>query len=354
MTSTPAAVFPSAPERVLIIKPSSLGDVVAALPVLRGLRRSFPDAHIAWMVSANCAALLRDDPDLDKIVYFDRKKLGRCWWDPSAHAELWALRGMLRRGRYDWTIDLQGLVRSGIFSRWTRADLRAGFADAREGASWFYNHKIATTAEHTVDRNIELARRLGVEAREDDMTLTVSDFGREFADAFCNERGLGGKDFIVCVPPTRWVTKQYPIRCWRRVVGELSKEVPVALLGSPAADERWTCRQVAEGFGPSVVNLAGRTTIPQMVALIARSAGVICSDSAAKFIASAVGADSITLIGPTRVERTGPYPRGRTIVADLPCRGCLKKRCRHITCMESIRPGLVLAAARDMMGRGDL
>ncbi|KKL47681.1 hypothetical protein LCGC14_2333090, partial [marine sediment metagenome] len=194
------AVLPSAPERVLIIKPSALGDVVTALPVLRGLRRSFPDAHIAWMISTSYAELLRDDPDLDEIVYFDRRKLGRCWWDPSAHAALWALWWRLRRGKYDWVIDLQGLVRSGIFSRWSRAKVRAGFTDAREGAGWFYNHKITTTGEHTVARNIELARRLGIDAREDDMTLTVSDSGREFAKAFCSERGLGEKDFIVCVP----------------------------------------------------------------------------------------------------------------------------------------------------------
>ena len=350
----PAAKSPPAPKRVLIIKPSALGDVVTALPVLRGLRRSFPDAHIAWMISTSYAELLRDDPDLDEIVYFDRRKLGRCWWDPSGHAALWALWWRLRRGKYDWVIDLQGLVRSGIFSRWSRAKVRAGFADAREGAGWFYNHKITTTGEHTVARNIELARRLGIDAREEDMTLTVSDSGREFAKAFCSERGLKGKDFIVCVPPTRWVTKRYPIRHWRRVVGELSKEITVALLGSPAEAERLMCRQVSEGLGSSVANLAGRTSIPQMVGLIAASGGVICSDSAAKFIASAVGVETITLIGPTREERTGPYPRGRTIVADVPCRRCLKKRCQHVICMESIRPGLVLAAARDMMGCGDL
>lgn len=346
--------LPQTPSRVLIVKPSALGDVVTGLPVLRGLRRSFPEAHISWMISTSCAELLRDDPDLDEIVYFDRRKLGRCWWDPSAHAELWALRRRLRSGKYDWVIDLQGLIRSGIFSRWSGAKVRAGFADAREGAGWFYNHKITTTTEHTVARNIKLARQLGIDARKDDMTLTVSEAGREFAEAFRSERGLEGKDFIVCVPPTQWATKRYPIRHWRRVVGELSKEITVALLGSGAESERLMCRQVSEGLGASVANLAGRTSIPQMVGLIAASSGVICSDSAAKFIASAVGVEVITLMGPTREERTGPYPRGRTIVADIPCRRCLKKRCSHITCMESIRPGLVLAAARDMMGRGDL
>ena len=86
-----------------------------------------------------------------------------------------------------------------------------------------------------------------------------------------------------------------------------------------------------------------------MVGVIAASAGVICSDSAAKFIAPAVGVDVVVLIGPTRVERTGPYLRGRAVLADVPCRGCLKKSCRHLTCMQMIRPAEVVAAAKEML-----
>jgi len=79
------------------------------------------------------------------------------------------------------------------------------------------------------------------------------------------------------------------------------------------------------------------------------SRGVVCSDSAAKFIAPAVGVDCVTLLGPTQMDRTGPYPVGRGIVADIPCQGCLKKRCEHITCMQSIKPEVVIAAAMDMI-----
>ena len=88
-----------------------------------------------------------------------------------------------------------------------------------------------------------------------------------------------------------------------------------------------------------------------MVGLIAASGGVICCDSSAKFIAPAVGVDVVTLIGPTRVERTGPYLRGRPVVADVACQGCLRKQCRHITCMESIDPEAVIAAAGEMLKR---
>ena len=80
----------------------------------------------------------------------------------------------------------------------------------------------------------------------------------------------------------------------------------------------------------------------------------LCSDSAAKFIAPAVAVEAITLIGPTRPERTGPYLKGIAITADIPCQGCLRRRCRHATCMEMIAPADVVQAAKDMLAKGSV
>ena len=123
------------------------------------------------------------------------------------------------------------------------------------------------------------------------------------------------------------------------------------LLGSPAADERAICAEVAAGMPEGVIDLSGQTTIPQMVALIASSAGVICCDSSAKFIAPAVGVEVVALLGPTRCGLTGPYLRGTAIVADVPCQGCLRRTCRHHSCMELIDPQEVIGAARAMLSK---
>lgn len=341
--------LPAPPKRVLIVKPSALGDVITALPLLRGLRRTHPDAHIAWLVSTTCANILEGDTDLDEIIYFDRKKLGQCWRSPQALAALLGFKRQLRKGNFDWTIDLQGLARSGIFARWTKSPLRAGFADAREGATRFYTHRIETRAKHTVDRNIELARRLGIDATSQDMSLNIQPEAEAFAQKFRAAHALAGLDYIICVPPTRWRTKLYPVRHWRSVAEKLSRRLPVVLLGSSSRAEMKLCSEIAVGLGAGVINAAGQTKLAEMAALIAGSRGVICCDSAAKFIAPAVGVDVITLIGPTRTERTGPYLRGQAIVAEVPCQGCLKKKCRHMTCMQAINPNEVIAAATEML-----
>jgi heptosyltransferase-1 len=89
-----------------------------------------------------------------------------------------------------------------------------------------------------------------------------------------------------------------------------------------------------------------------MVGMLAASAGVVCCDSAAKFIAPAVGVRCVVLIGPTRVEKTGPYRLGRAVVSEVACQGCLQKTCRHRTCMESIAPEVVLRAIDAMIQAG--
>jgi len=334
------------PQRVLIIKPSSLGDVVTALPVLRGLRRTFGDAKISWLLNRQYVPLLEHDSDLDDIIIFDRKLLGRCWRSLRAAAELFRLTHALRRARFDWVIDLQGLFRSAYFAGKTRAPLRAGFADAHECAAVFYTRRLNVRAPHTVDRNIELARQLGIDAARQDMTLQVSPDARRFADEFCRRHGLERGKFVICVPPTRWKTKMYPVRHWRTAVAKISRQAPVVLLGEAA--DRQLCQAVAAGTGDAVINAAGQTGLAEMVAVIAASAGVVCCDSAAKFISPAVGVDAVVLVGPTRVEQTGPI-RGKALLADVPCQGCLRRSCRHVTCMELIDPFNVAEAATALL-----
>jgi len=334
------------PRRVLIIKPSSLGDVVTALAVLRGLRRSFPDASISWLIRPDCAQLVRHDTDLDEVILFDRARLGRAWRSPTAAVGLAKLLIELRTRAFDWVLDLQGLLRSGLLCAFTAATVRAGFADAREGGALFYTHRVRPAASHTVDRNIELARALGIDATGQDMTLQVSPAGESYAARLCEEHGLTPGRFVVCVPPTRWATKRYPPLLWRKVITSLLQRVGVVVLGGPG--DKWFCGQITEALGDGLVDLTGKTSVEQMAGVIAASGGVICSDSAAKFIAQAFGVDVVCLIGPTRPELTGPYRSGTAVIADVPCQGCLKKRCRHTTCMQVIDPADVLEAAESL------
>ncbi len=336
-----------APRRVLIIKPSSLGDVVTAVPVLRGLKRTFPEVQVDWMLATNCIPLLVHDTDINAIVPFDRKGLGKFWRSPKAAGKLWRFLRQIRKGRYDWVLDLQGLLRSAIFTRASHAPLRAGFGDGREGAPLLYNVTHMPLSPHTVSRNIELARSLGINATDADMTLQTSHSGEVYFETLTREQGLDDNGYVVCVPPTRWATKRYPARRWRTVINRLRANHRVVVTGAPG-DEAY-CQTITDGMD-DVLNVTGKTSVEQLVGLIAHGAGVICCDSAAKFIAPAVNTDVVCLIGPTQTDRTGPFPTGEAIVSPALCQGCLRKRCRPTgICMDLIAPSDVVTAAEAML-----
>ena len=130
--------LPSPPRRVLIIKPSAIGDVVHTLPVLALLRRRWPEARIDWLVTPACAGLLDGHPLLNEVIRFERREYGRSWRSPRTLAALLAFAKGLRERQYNLVIDLQGLFRSGWLAWAARAPVRVGLSDAREGARWFY------------------------------------------------------------------------------------------------------------------------------------------------------------------------------------------------------------------------
>ncbi len=343
---TLAAPAPSpTPRNVLIIKPSSLGDVVSALPIPAGIKRSFPDCRVSWLVTPACADILANQGDVDEVILFDRRLYGRMLTSPAAGLAFLKFCRQLKARRFDWVLDLQGLFRSGYMAWQTKAPLRAGFADAREAAGIFYNRRIACRSEHTIDRSIELARAVGVDARAEDFHLHVDPAARQKVEALLAGQSVRPGQFVLLFPGTRWQSKTYPARLWREVAQGLARDWPVVLAGGPA--ERELCQSLA---GPGIVDLAAQTNLRGLSALISLARLVICCDSSANFLSPAVGTPHLVLLGPTRPERTGPYgPLGRMLRPTVDCLGCLRRRCWHDSCMQWIAPADVISAAREMM-----
>ena len=151
-------------KRILIIKPSSFGDVIHALPVLNGLRRRYPQARISWLVSTACAGLLEGHPQLDEAIPFDRKRYGKIGRSATITLEFARFVGELRKRRFDLVIDLQGLFRSGFLSRACGAKVRIGLSDAREFGWIFHSQRVRVPAGdmHAVDRYWLVAGLAGI------------------------------------------------------------------------------------------------------------------------------------------------------------------------------------------------
>jgi len=338
--------------RILLIKPSSLGDLVHALPVLHGLRRRYPHARIDWLAANAFAPLIERHPDVTEVIRFDRGRYGQMLRNPAAGAAFAEFVRSLRRRGYDLVIDLQGLFRSGFLALATGAEVRIGFAAARELAWVFYSHRIppAHADTHAVDRNYAVAGLLGFADLPVTFDLALTDDERRRAAGILREAGHNpGTGFAALLPGARWDTKRWPEQRFARLADSLRSGdglTSVLLAGNDEAD---ICTRIAERCGFSPVNLAGRTNLRELVAILDAATVVVCHDSAPMHLAAALGRPTVCILGPTNPARTGPYsPRAAVLQADWPCVPCYLRhlaQCRfQHRCMISITPDRVLEA----------
>lgn len=344
-------------QRILLIKPSSLGDVIHALPVLHGLRARFPSAVIDWLIATPFVPLVDSHPDLNETIPFDRRRYGRIGRSPSATRDFMRFTRQLRERRYDLTVDLQGLFRSGYLSWASRAPVRIGFRSARECAWLFYTHRVEVPDPdmHAVDKNHLVGRYLGVQEAPIEFRLHLSQQVRDQATSLLAEAGVdAARSIVVVAPGARWETKRWPPSRFSETIDRLMSKDRVfcAVVGGP--DEADLCRQVASLCKASPVDLSGRTTLPQLAALIERAGAVLCHDSAAVHLAVALNRPVVCMTGPTNPTRTGPYGRPEDVIRlDLDCSPCYLRRleqCPHgHRCMRELAVADVVRALRDRL-----
>ena len=326
--------LPDEPRRILIIKPSALGDIVHALPVLKLLRTRFPNATIDWLVVPAFASLLEEHPLLNGVVRFDRKGMSGWWRNWKEAKALFAFSRDLRNRKYDLVIDLQGLLRSGWMAWQTRAATRVGFAYAREFASLAYTHRVTqpTPERHAVERYLDIAEALGCGRRPIKFDFAIGEADRAAARDLVG----GSERYAVLLPGTNWPTKRWPVEHFAALVTPL-RERGLDVFMAGAAD--------VAGFElPGAMSVAGRTSLKQLVALLAQASVVVANDSGPMHIASALGVPLVTPFGPTNPVRTGPYGRPETVIQlDLVCRPCYSRTCTHQSCMKWITPEQVMA-----------
>lgn len=336
MRRTAPIRLPAEPRAILLVKPSALGDVVHALPALALLRRRWPAARIDWLVNAPFAGLLESHPCLDGVVRFERAAWRRAWGLP-------ALMGALRGARYDLAIDLQGLARSALLSAWTGAATIAGFAAAREGAPLLYTDRVAGGGErHAVERCLDVVDALGCGREPVQFALPREPSAEAWAQAT-----LPAAPFAALLPGTNWPTKRWPAERFAALVRPLRERFGLSSVLAGGADATALAGRI-----PADLDLTGRTTLPQLVALLRRAALVVTNDSGPMHLAAALDRPMVALFGPTSPIRTGPYRRDDAVLRlEMPCAPCFSRRCLHTSCMAWLEADAALRAAERQLAR---
>ncbi len=333
--------------KILILKPSSLGDVVQALPVLRLLRKRWPEAEIHWWIAAGLSGLLEEDPDVSRVVRFRRDQ----WRSPGGLLDQFRMIQGLRRERYDLVLDLQGLARSGVHAWLADASLTIGIGDNREGARGFYDVAVDRPGwqSHAVEWYFRVAAEAGLPVRERFDWLPV----RPRAAAAIRSRWpLEDGPWVLICPGARWLNKRWPVAHFKELVSTLARQhagLRFGIIGGP--EDMPLGAVISEACRERVWNLAGQTSMPELIEWIRSSEGLVTNDTGPMHIAAAMGRPVVALFGPTNPLQTGPYGQMDAAIqrSELRCVPCMSSRCSHkpeLECLNRIEPMLVAERAR--------
>jgi heptosyltransferase-1 len=364
--------------RILLIKPSAVGDVVHALPVLEKLRRRYPGARIDWLLTPENAQLVRGHPAISNILLFARREFAQDGRRLGAASSLLQLIGEIRAARYELVIDLHGQLRSGLFAMASEAPVRIGFdrpirrtastfqgrqlgnisirgwAGAREGSWLAYTHRIPipTLEVHAVDRYLWVGNLLGFDNDPPVFNLPVSPEAEARISGHLAAHAAPGRQIAILVPGTMWETKHWTPEGFADVARRLAGNgfIPI-FIGSKG--EKALNRSIHEQ-APGSTDFTGQTSLADAVALIRRAAVVVTNDSGVMHIGAALGKPTVSIFGPTNPVHVGPYGQpGSVVRLDLPCSPCNYRRLAQCpndhACMRDLTVDMVMDRIREVL-----
>ncbi len=365
--------------RILLIKPSAVGDVVHTLPVLDKLRRRYPRARIDWLLTPDNAEIVRGNPAISNVLLFARREFRKDGRPLGAVGSVLRLIGQIRAARYEMVIDLHGQFRSALFAVASEAPMRIGFgspvrrtastfqgrqlgnipdrgwAGAREG-SWFaYTHRIPipTLEVHAVERYLWVGNLLGFD-NDPPVVQSPGQPGGRGAHRRPPRRSTRppGRPLAILAPGTMWETKHWTPEGFAGIARRLAADGFAPILVGPKGEE--ALNRSIQARAPGSTDFTGQTSVADLIALIRRAALVVTNDSGATHIAAALGRPAVSIFGPTNPVHVGPYGHPESVVRlDLPCSPCNYRRLSQCpnghACMRDLTVDMVMERIRAVL-----
>jgi predicted lipopolysaccharide heptosyltransferase III len=348
--------------KILLVRLRLIGDVIFTTPLIRALRRRYPDAHLSYVVEPSAAPVLHRSPHLDDVILAPRRRGVQRLLDDLS------LASRLRRGRFDLAIDLHGGPRAAWLTRASGAPMRIGYA--MPGRAWIYTHRVARSPDlfprHSVMNQWDLLTPLGMEPctpANDPVEMASDPDVDERVARRLEHAGVRAGDPIVVVHVSAGNEfRRWPEESFSSMIEAVSCPDPrrrIIVISGPSdaeAARRVTDAARARLSTPESLPLLLDWDLGELRALIARAAVYIGGDSGPMHLASTTAAPIVALLGPTLAERSRPWrdDRLRSEMVDagaLPCRPCDQRRCipGDFRCLTRISPDQVAAAVERVL-----
>ncbi|MDR0408294.1 MAG: lipopolysaccharide heptosyltransferase II [Campylobacteraceae bacterium] len=329
-------------KNILIIKMSSLGDILHTLPSVAALRKHFKNAKISWLVHPQFSDFLPQKSVIDEIIYFDKEAFKRSSL-PDKIRYFFNMRKTLCSKKFDLVIDMQGLFKSAVLSAISGCKTRVGYCDMREFSSLVSKPICGKNRDaHVIERYLDVVRFLGADVKK--IEFPMPDLSEAF-ESVQTKLGKIKKRYIVITPGTRWETKEWPTKHYAKLCEMMMKDdLHIVLAGSKDDRQKsYDILSLMSKNSKNIIDLTGKTNLSELAALIKNCTFFISADTGPLHFASAFKKPLIAMYGPTLASRTGPYAnkKANVIVTPISCAGCLKKKCSSWHCMEKITPETV-------------
>jgi len=327
---------------IVIIRLSSLGDIVHTLPAFQALRRHYPDAEISWIAEAAGAALLENFPGIDRIIVFDLKAR------KGSIARIKYLIGFVRRwrGQFDLVLDFQGLIKSALLS-FLLGGSRLGFAfrNARESmAALFYSRRAVYFPEerHVIYKNMHLLSLLGNSSAAVEYPVQEWVPSRQLSE-FLEQNNLHDKGWIILNVGGGWPSKILSEKQWLQIASGLKDDYRLVMLWGNEK-ERETAAAVSRQSG---VQLAIFMNFSDLIYFINHALLVISGDTLALHLADLTRTPAVGIFGPSSPQRNGPlFSESRALYRQLTCSLCYRRKCDTMSCIRDIVTEDIIEAAR--------
>ncbi|PLX82077.1 MAG: lipopolysaccharide heptosyltransferase [Desulfuromonas sp.] len=338
---------------VLIVRPSAMGDVIMASPVLSGLKQVLPDARLHWLIDPGLADLIQHHPALDRVIPWSKKEwsgLLRRGHLLSLAGQIFSLRRDLRHEQFDLCLDLQGLMRSRLLAALSGAERRIGFV-SKEPGEWLMHEVVSKGGDNTVigSEYLFMAETLGIDPAMCRFELEPGQAARHWWRDRRNQ-DVGDKGYAVLAPFTTRPQKHWFEERWIELIARFEAAgQPCYVLGGSGdqeAGERLIGRQ------DRLFNLAGETSLAQSMAVVADAELVVGVDTGLTHLGTAFARPTVGLFG-----STCPYLRTGRLTTEIlyhpfDCSPCRRNpTCDgRFDCMRSLTVEEVLEAAHKAMG----
>ncbi|MCL4500504.1 MAG: lipopolysaccharide heptosyltransferase I [Deltaproteobacteria bacterium] len=332
---------------ILIVKLSSFGDVLHALPTLEALRTTFPTAYLTWLVEAAYAPLLQDHPAGVEVLPAPRLKPGSIIQGGNPRL-LARLIHRLRSSQFDLVIDLQGLLKSAIWVGLAKSRRKLGYDRTREGSYRVLTERLAPydREAHAVLRYLNLAHYLGAPVTPPRFRLALG-AGLDISHLLPAETR---SRLVVLHPGARWPSKLWPTVAWAQLGDWLSREHGFRVVITGSAADKNLAADIKNQMRQPPLLLAGRTTLPELAAVLRQARFMVTTDTGAMHLAAALETPVVAVFGPTAPWRTGPFGEGHQVVRqDLACSPCFQRRCPEPRCLTELSPEMVRAACEKLL-----